>query len=542
VNVDRRSGDSEVEAVVERAGLPLTAESLSRLRSGLEARLAGDLELVASAVTTRRPNGRRWIATGLAAAAAIGIVATIAAQSTSDSGKSAVAEQQDEPARSIDDLVGARWLLVRDDGATESSVNFSIAASEPAVGGWEVIGTDGCNSLRGPIEYLNGQLLPGSIETSAVFCDDQIPAVLPLGDPLRVEWSLTGKEIVLVQPDESSSRFRREGSPPEQVQVSEGGPPNSIPPAGDLLGGWILADGSQIEFVLNQRLTARRCQVGFEQQELPLFCSAVLTGEAGEVGRLLEEASTAVGLDGESLVVSGDGTTHTLTRRPPLRREIAEQYVAIWAITVSDYGAEGVARNVGDEPITAWMGVDYGDGLPFVRGFDGCRRYPAMVLDIDETGGHLADLGTPGSCPGLAFEGSIFDDVRLDPPGDATVLRRSDGFVIKMIRFSSEPQDLFAQPWTLSNTEATVTFDETSFTVGDCVLPMTIDPQATTMSVLLDETFVQTLESCELGSAAGPVRAMVKVLAGGAERRGGVDGHMLLWAGEDEAIILRASS
>jgi hypothetical protein len=533
--------DLEIAALVDSAGGAPTAESRSRLRSALQARLAGDFEL--AALDTRPRHSRRivWMTVGLAAAA-IGIAGTMALRAPKDSGKSAVAEQQDQPLRSIDDLVGTRWLLVRDDGSTDSSVNFSIAASEISVGRWEVIGFDGCNSIRGPVEYVNGQLLPGQIEMSAAFCQDQVPAVLPLSDPLRVDWSATGTEIVLVRPDSSSSRFRREGSPPDpSPDVSADGASTPIPPVNDLLGGWILEDGSQLELVLNQPLSARQCSIDVERQDLPFFCSAFLEGESADVGRLLVEASTAVGLDGESLVVSGDGTTHTLTRRPPLRREIAEQYVAIWAITVSDYGAEGVARNVGDEPITAWMGVDYGDGLPFVRGFDGCRRYPAMVLDIDETGGHLADLGTPGSCPGLAFEGSIFDDVRLDPPGDATVLRRSDGFVIKMIRFSSEPQDLFAQPWTLSNTEATVTFDETSFTVGDCVLPMTIDPQATTMSVLLDETFVQTLESCELGSAAGPVRALIKVLADGAERRGGVDGHMLLWAGKDEAIILRAS-
>jgi hypothetical protein len=56
---------------------------------------------------------------------------------------------------------------------------------------------------------------------------------------------------------------------------------------------------------------------------------------------------------------------------------------------------------------------------------------------------------------------------------------------------------------------------------------------------VLDDAFEQKLRSCSLGTAALPTQTLVDVLANGATPLAGVDGHLLLWSGEDQAIILR---
>jgi hypothetical protein len=245
-------------------------------------------------------------------------------------------------------------------------------------------------------------------------------------------------------------------------------------------------------------------------------------------------------LDERSLTVAGAGQSHQLVRRTLASEEMI-RFVRVWATTVSEYRIDGDETNVGQPPVTAWMNIDYGDGVAFVDGFDGCQRHPAMVFDLVAGGAHLGNLDSADSCPGLGFGGSIFDDAMLEQPGAAMVLRRSDGLVIKLLRFDSgtmlEPS---AQQWALPNTEITARFGVDTLTVGDCELPLA--RQDGHLSIVRNDEFGQIWRSCSLGTAAAPVQTLVQVLLQGVWPRSGADGHVLFWPERsDQAIILRST-
>ena len=212
--------DRDVRAAVRAAGVEPTAATRDAMRASLVAALSGVDEQTARAWSARpnRHNRRRGllVAAGLAAAAAVTAgallvvdrdddAARVVTGGSSPSSAPSSALPTGPPSVALDDLRGARWVVVERDGEPWSTsylpyVEFGTSglsgAADPFLGG-----NDGCNWYGAGGSLDGDRLRVAEVASTAMDCGAGVGGVLPQ-DGDRVSLSDGGRTLDLIGADD----------------------------------------------------------------------------------------------------------------------------------------------------------------------------------------------------------------------------------------------------------------------------------------------------------------------------------------------------
>ena len=212
--------DRDVRAAVRAAGVEPTAATRDAMRASLVAALSGVDEQTARAWSARpnRHNRRRGllVAAGLAAAAAVTAgallvvdrdddAARVVTGGSSPSSAPSSALPTGTPSVALDDLRGARWVVVERDGEPWSTsylpyVEFGTSGLSGAADAF-LGGNDGCNWYGAGGSLDGDRLRVAEVASTAMDCGAGVGGVLPQ-DGDRVSLSDGGRTLDLIGADD----------------------------------------------------------------------------------------------------------------------------------------------------------------------------------------------------------------------------------------------------------------------------------------------------------------------------------------------------